>query len=147
MTTKLEQRTVAEQLSSAIVARKNCESRDDVGGWMAKWSEVISNVEKNHLPHGAGFDNGTTIMLDHSDECMMAFETSFHHMDDNGMYDGWTEHKVFVRSAFNGFEIEITGDDRNDILDYIAEVFECALSTKLTRAEHCALHGMPDDGR
>ena len=52
-------------------------------------------------------------------------------MDEHGGYDGWTEHKIIVTpSLVYGFELRVTGKDRNDIKDYIAEVMHGALSVK-----------------
>jgi hypothetical protein len=52
------------------------------------------------------------------------FKTSFHHMNTHGYYDGWTDHIVTVRpDMMSGIRISITGKDRNQIKDYIHEVF------------------------
>ena len=47
----------------------------------------------------------------------------FHHMDENGMYDGWTNHDLIIRPDFDGFKIKITGRDRNCVKDYLYELF------------------------
>lgn len=57
------------------------------------------------------------------------FETSVHHMNPDGYYDGWTEHTVTVTPSFIGrFDLKVSGRDRNGIKDYIAEVFGSVLS-------------------
>lgn len=81
------------------------------------------------LPSGSGFDMGTTL-LSCTDEAMV-FSAPFHHMDENGGYDGWTEHKVYVRATFDGFDIRVTGSNRNDIKEYIADTFFCALNDEV----------------
>jgi hypothetical protein len=54
--------------------------------------------------------------------------TSYHHMNDAGMYDGWTDHKVIVTpSLVHGFVLRITGRNRNDIKEYIADLFQQSL--------------------
>jgi len=50
-------------------------------------------------------------------------------MGGNGMYSGWSQHKVIVTpSLICGFDIRVTGRDRNQVKDYIAETFHHALS-------------------
>lgn len=79
------------------------------------------------LPRGSGFDAGTQLVEARPDKIVML--TSYHHMDDAGGYDGWTEHKITVKpSLLYDIDIRITGKDRNDIKDYIAEVFYSVLS-------------------
>jgi hypothetical protein len=73
-------------------------------------------------PSGSGFDNGTQIDEDRSD--VLRFATAFHHMDECGMYDGWTEHTIRVKPSLAwGFDLKVSGRDRNGIKDYIADVF------------------------
>jgi hypothetical protein len=73
-------------------------------------------------PSGSGFDAGTQIDEDRSD--VLRFATSYHHMNDGGMYDGWTEHVIRVKPSLAwGFDLTVSGPNRNDIKDYIADVF------------------------
>lgn len=97
--------------------------------------DVLLDLCKKHLPSGSGFDAGT--QLD-QDACEIAyrefpgrlwFEASFHHMDEYGGYDGWTEHNVVVVPVFGGFDIKVSGINKNGIKEYIAEVFHNALMT------------------
>ena len=79
------------------------------------------------LPSGSGFDAGTK--LESADDSRIVFSTSFHHMDENGFYDGWTEHKVTARASLTGgLRIHVSGRNRNNIKDYIADVFHVMLS-------------------
>lgn len=83
----------------------------------------ISDLEKR-LPYGSGFDNGSHVDLEKSTGEKIIITTDFHHMDENGYYDGWTEHKIIVTASLQwGFKIKVTGKDRNGIKDYIAEQF------------------------
>lgn len=66
------------------------------------------------------------------DGSKLAFRTSFHHMDESGGYDGWTEHIVTARATFNGPELKISGADRNGIKEYIAECFSAALAGEVS---------------
>ena len=73
------------------------------------------------LPHGSGFDNGTKI--ESVNDSKIVFSTAFHHMDDNGFYCGWTEHKVIVTASLqHGFIIRCTGKNKRDIKEYIENV-------------------------
>jgi hypothetical protein len=49
-------------------------------------------------------------------------------MDDGGGYDGWTEHTITVTPSFRGFDLTISGRDRNDIKDYLHQTFDHVLS-------------------
>jgi hypothetical protein len=78
-------------------------------------------------PSGSGFDAGTQIDEDRSDT--LVFTTAFHHMNEGGYYDGWTEHTVRVKPSLAwGFDLTVSGRDRNDIKDYIADTFACWLN-------------------
>jgi hypothetical protein len=49
-------------------------------------------------------------------------------MHDSGMYDGWTEHTIVLTPSFLGhFDMRISGHNRNEIKDYIADTFRIAL--------------------
>lgn len=80
------------------------------------------------LPSGSGFDRGTEFITVRSNCNRLVFRTAFHHMNENGFYVGWTEHDVIVTASLSyGIEVRVTGKDRNDIKEYIAEVFHTFL--------------------
>jgi hypothetical protein len=91
--------------------------------------EVVERICRDYLPGGSGFDVGTTFSLDDSSsECLVLY-TSFHHMDEHGGYDGWTDHVIKVKpSLAYGFDLEIEGEDRDGIHDYIADTFHHMLA-------------------
>lgn len=109
-------------LSSALVAFNNCVSRGS-NAMAAQWSEYMARITKQHAPSGSGFDCGTTFCYSDSTADKLVFSTSFHHMDEHGAYDGWTEHSVIVTPSFSGIHVRVTGRDRNEIKDYIANAF------------------------
>lgn len=122
-------------IASALAARNNCEDRQmfDVAH---EWRDYIDYVVARHAPRGSGFDNGTTLNAD----CTriggrapqrLVFDTAFHHMHESGVYDGWTHHQVWVYPWFDGLDIRITGRDRADIKDYIAEIFHTLASEEV----------------
>ena len=90
----------------------------------------ISEFVEEFMPSGSGFDNGTKFDY-HGPSDRLTFHTSFHHMDEHGGYDGWTEHTVTVRPTFGGFALSISGRNRNDIKTYIADIFDNALNTPM----------------
>ncbi len=98
------------------------------------WDALYSYVNQN-APRGSGIDNGT-FLGETSSKKKLVFVTAFHHMDEHGGYDGWTEHRVVVTPEFQGFSLRVTGCDRNGIKDYLGELFHSWLSSE---ADHPAL--------
>jgi hypothetical protein len=83
-------------------------------------------------PHGSGFDSGTKLIPEKCDSKKLVFETEFHHLNDDGYYDGWSRHIVTVHGdLLYGYDLTVSGIDRNDIKDYIAEVFSSFLDTNI----------------
>jgi hypothetical protein len=118
---------VYQQLASLVTARENCvKSGNDV--WFDKHGEAIETIVNNYMPSGSGFDSGTKIDLDKSTGDKLVFTTSYHHMNDGGYYDGWSDHTVTVKpSLLHGFTLNIGGRDRNGFKDYAYDVFQIAL--------------------
>lgn len=117
------QRKLYELLASLINARQNCIDRNNIE-WRDTHEDSIIKLVERIMPSGAGFDNGTKIDFDRSTDSRLEFTTAFHHMNDGGYYDGWTEHRVIITPSFiGGYDIRVTGRNRNDIKDYIAETF------------------------
>ena len=79
------------------------------------------------MPSGSGWDCGTKVSEDSKPD-RLVFYGEFHHMDEQGSYDGWTDHSIIVTpSLAHGFKMRITGKDRNEIKDYLHEMFDFAL--------------------
>ena len=99
--------------------------------WVCLHQGVIENIMKDS-PHGSGLDSETTLDEDNSTKDKLVFHTGFHHMSDVGYYDGWTEHDVIITPSLAFlFNIKVTGQNRNDIKDYIGEVFHCWLDSEI----------------
>lgn len=80
------------------------------------------------LPSGSGIDRGTIIDRERSRPDRIVLVCSFHHMNEHGYYDGWTDHEVIVRPSLAwGFTLRVTGRDRNGIKDYLHDVYMHAL--------------------
>ena len=92
--------------------------------WNQKAEEKIRELEKQ-LPYGSGFDNGSKVNLIMSKPQRIVIDTAFHHMDENGYYDRWTEHQVIVTPCLKyGYSLRITGRNRNQVKDYIFDMFD-----------------------
>lgn len=124
-----------QALASAIVAYGNCINSNNQE-WQDRWKKQIAEIVSHDFPHGSGFDSGTKFDLSNNlrfNGEKLVFTTAFHHMNEGGMYDGWSEHVVIVSpSLAYGFTVKISGRDRNEIKEYIAEMFHAALSADCT---------------
>lgn len=122
-------RKVVEAIASRVHAMLSCQASGNTE-WFEKHGDAADALVKDHLPRGSGFDNGTTLDNVRSRADRLVFNTSFHHMDENGYYDSWTDHSVIVTPSFlGGFDLRVTGRDRDDIKEYIAQCFHDALWT------------------
>lgn len=120
-----------QRIASLVAARLNCEESGNTE-WFRKHEERLNDIAKNTLPSGSGFDIGTAIDLDESGHERVVLRTEFHHMDDGGYYDGWTDHTILITPSLQfGFELRITGKNRNDIKDYIYQIFEQVLNEEI----------------
>ncbi len=123
-------------LASTLQAYDNCTkngaTQSQKAEWTARHRDAIYDLVEQFMPRGSGIDSGTKIAWDESTPNKLVFTTAFHHMDENGYYDGWTEHKVIVTPSLSmGYDLKITGRDRNDIKDYLAEVYTAALDEEI----------------
>lgn len=120
-----------QRLATLLGACENCRKSGNQE-WLDKHTGHLDQLVRDHLPGGSGFDSGTRLD-DQSTSERLVFNTSFHHMHESGMYDGWTDHTVVVRPSLPfGFTLRVTGRDRNNIKDYIGEMFDQALRTTIT---------------
>lgn len=85
--------------------------------------KAIQDFMRNHAPSGSGIDAGTQFEFDRSSDTLLVFSTAFHHMNEHGSYDGWTHHTLRVRPAFDGITMTISGPNRNDIRDYLHDLY------------------------
>lgn len=128
-------KNVYAALSSALQAHINCCEGHGTEEWAQRWENVIEYIMKHHFPSGSGFDEGTSFDWERSTPQTLVFKTSFHHMNENGYYDGWTVHLVRVRPCFDGVSITISGKDRNFIKELIADRFYQLVSDEIDVSE------------
>lgn len=120
-------------LASLVDARLRCFHTDNFD-WFDKHEESIALLARDHLPSGSGFDSGTMVDLEKSTGGKLVFNTAFHHMDDGGGYDGWSNHTITIKPSLHlGFTMKIGGRDRKDIKNYIGDVFSNVLHREIER--------------
>lgn len=121
-----------QKLASICDAAIHCKNHDNEL-WEQKHIERACKLVADNLPCGGGFDNGTQLDFDKSHQNRLVFTTAFHHMDESGGYDGWTEHEVSVSASLrDGIKVVVHGWDRDQIKDYIAECFHYSLTRRFT---------------
>jgi hypothetical protein len=116
-------KSLAETMFDLQLAIDNCE-RTDNHVWLAKHRASLFALCKL-LPSGSGIDNGTKLVRVRTtpgDE-LIELQAGFHHMNDQGSYNGWTEHTIRIRPSFSGLNITISGPDRNEIKEYLHDVY------------------------
>jgi len=123
------------KLAGLVAAMKACEKVTGVDeakarakDWASTHRITIMDLVAKYMPRGSGFDCGTKLDLDKSTGERLVFTTDFHHMNDVGMYDGWTAHTITVRPSLS-YEIglAVSGKNRNDIKNCIHELFDTDL--------------------
>jgi len=122
--------TVAQTLARLLIAIDNCQrTGNDYGRIHA---ENLDTIVRNFLPSGSGWDNGTTLDRERSTPEKLVFVGAFHHMNEHGYYNGWTEHTIDVTASLAfGLNLRVTGRNRNDIKDYLAEMFQYAITREI----------------
>lgn len=136
------------ELFSLCAAIRNCQQSGNAE-WDNKHRNSIDRLSENYLPSGSGFDTGTTVNIDDTikrmnnrrlTECLI-LETSYHHMNDGGYYTHWSEHtvKVFPSLQF-GFDLKVSGQNKNDIVDYIADEFSVMLDAEVWQTSDGVWH-------
>lgn len=133
---------LATTIARTVDARARCLKTGSE--WATRHTDTLLALARR-LPRGAGLDSGTSIDLERSTGEHLVLQTSFHHMNEHGFYDGWTEHTVHVRpSLVFGLDVHVTGSNRNEIRDYLTEVFSSALAEEADHLQEIAARS-PDE--
>jgi len=117
-------KTLASELATSLATLKRIGDAHPAAPY---WEDKIYNLTEM-LPSGSGIDSGITIDDEASTAEKLVLNLSFHHMDDGGFYDGWTDHTVTVTPSWEGINVDIDGDDRDGIHDYLGEMLRYCLS-------------------
>lgn len=118
---------VYQKLAMLLQSIANCQNTHNKE-WERKHEESVRQIVRDFMPSGSGWDEGTKIDMVESGPNMLYLYGSFHHMNEFGMYDGWTSHVIRVRpSLADGFYMTIGGQNRNDIKEHLHEMFDICL--------------------
>lgn len=122
----MRKRSLIQEIASVMTAIENCRAHGNTE-WLATHRAELTKLVAE-LPSGAGIDNGTKLDQDRSNGNRIVLTLGFHHMNEHGVYDGWTEHEIWVTPAFDGVNLRITGKNRNDIKSYLYELYDDILT-------------------
>jgi hypothetical protein len=126
-------RPAYQALAALVQAVENCQ-RAGNAEWEEKHSRNAQQIVADYFPSGSGWDIGTELVLEESNAEKLVFRGAYHHMDEGGGYDGWTEHDVVVKpSLASGYRLSISGRDRNSIKEYLHEIFSAALDLSVAQ--------------
>ena len=107
---------------------RNCQWHKTVNdNFIDQCEENIKKLE-DFLPSGSGIDAGCKIDIENSGTKKVVITFGYHHMNENGYYDGWTNHILTVYPTFAGIEMEISGKDKNQVKDYLYDFFYTELN-------------------
>jgi hypothetical protein len=110
-------------IAHTLQAMENCKQAGNKH-WYEQHNERLERIMVR-APSGGGIDSCTKLNLEKSTPNKLVFDTAYHHMDGNGSYGGWTEHTVIVKpSLLWGYDLTISGRNRNDIKDYLEQTFQ-----------------------
>lgn len=122
---------VARSLSVLVTAIKNCR-KNNSPNWERRHEDRLNAIVKEYLPHGSGIDNGVRVDIERSNDEKLVLVVDFHHMNDGGYYDGWTAHTITVTASLQfEFNLKISGRDKNQIKEYLHDIFYHSLTTKV----------------
>ena len=122
-----------QKLASLLQARKNCLLSNNVE-WAEKHEENIINLVEKYMPCGSGFDNGTLFNFEKSNTDRLIFNSSFHYMDNNGYYIGWSDFTITATPSLQfGINVRIKSEgkvikrfyyDKDYFMDVFADCLE-----------------------
>lgn len=127
----MKKRKLYQMLATLAQSRINCIESKNIE-WRDRHTERMHKLAKLFLPSGSGFDSGSSVRVVECTGEKLVLATAFHHMNNDGYYTGWTHHNVVVTPSLSSdFIVKITGRDKNNIKDYIGEVFHTALGEEI----------------
>ena len=130
-------KTIVAELAQKLVAYCACVKAGNIQ-WQYKHDHAIEQI-MNDAPSGSGIDAGTQLDWEKSDGNKLVRHTSYHHMNESGMYDGWTEHTITVKAhLYHSITLHIGGRNRNDIKGYLHELFDTWLQSEVERGHHAS---------
>jgi len=101
-----------------------------------RYQSVIDNYIIPKLPSGNGIDNGCKINLKQSKPLKIIIDSSYHVMNESGIYDRWIDFKIIVTPSFDNIDINIRGNfgsKYQHLKDYLIEIFQDSLSKEIDK--------------
>lgn len=118
----MSSKRIFQRLALLADASNRCATVNNME-WHERHRDAAKELVRRTAPSGSGIDKPIEFDISNSGEKVLIFNISFHHMDENGMYAGWTDHRIKVTpSLMSLFNIKITGPNRNDIKSYLHEI-------------------------
>ncbi len=119
---------VYQRLAELSAQKANCEASNNT-----EWLEY-ANVHIERLlafaPSGSGIDTGTK--FEGYKNGNLYFNLSFHHINSNGFYSGWTDHTITARpDLLYNINLKISGRNENDIKDYLFYTYYSWLTSEV----------------
>lgn len=122
----MRQKTIAAEISGTLQALLNCQRGTGLHEWEARHEQRLEWLARNWLPSGSGIDTGTKISMGRSKPGRLVLTSSYHRMNEVGMYDGWFDFRVIVTPEFDGMDIRIIGlrgAGADDLRDYLTQIY------------------------
>lgn len=136
------------ELASIINSLRQFDTNESQKEWRARREDALTWIEHNLLPRGSGIDSGCKIDLDRCTAEKIVITFGYHHMDDNGFYDGWTEHTLTVRPSLqHGIDLRISGRDRNSAKEYLYDIFSETMHSPIPRTTLDKAYGIKRDSK
>lgn len=114
-------------------AAQTASIKKDNREWVERWGRHITSLV-SLLPSGSGVDTGTE-MVSMSDNHLV-MRCGFHHMNEHGVYDGWTNHTIRVTPGWGGINVVVTGPNREGVREHLSELYYTALTTHVVWEEY-----------
>lgn len=143
--------TRPQTMAAALVSCETALKRSVESGnpeWVTRWQTRIAKLIEL-IPSGSGIDRGPRKRSDvEISSTAIRFEIGYHHMNEGGFYDGWTEHTITIRPAFEGVDVRVSGPNRNEVKDHLHEAMEYAFTRHVVWDELAQRWGVePDEER
>lgn len=122
-------RTLISAIARTVQALQSCEESKNME-WITKHSEKLDLLD-TYLPHGSGIDTYCKVDREKSNFEKVYILCEFHHLNENGYYEGYTDHKIIVTPNFDGIALNISGKNKNQIKDYLYDLFSYELQKEI----------------
>jgi hypothetical protein len=122
---------IYQQLSSSFQAYNNCLKSNNTEWEEKHYDKILTLIDQ--LPHGSGIDGKTELDFEKSNNNKLVINSEFHHMDENGYYDGWINFSLTIEPGWDGVDITIKGNfgKYQDLKDYLIETFGYELEKEI----------------